>query len=563
MDVKVALFVLCAYCACAMCNTGPNEELIIDRYSLPTRCGREVQVGDYVRYHYTGSFPDGRIIESSEQKGMPFVGLVGVDSKVIPGLDRGVMGMCVNERRKITIPPHLGYGISGAGTVIPSDAILVFDVVLLDVWNKDDGVDTRLLFKPMSCRRSVQHGDFVRYLYNGSLINGTNFESSYGQYVTYDTYVDEDHLISGMVQGLMGMCVGEKRSIIIPPFLAYGEKGYGVKVPAHATVVFDVLLIDVFNVKDDVQVEVLNAPQPCRRKSKKGDFIRYHYNGTFQDGTLFDSSYQRKSTYNTFVGLGHVIAGVDKALQGVCVGEKRHIIVPPHLAYGENGTGDLIPGSAVLIFDLHIIDFHNPEDSVEIQITHKPLQCNSTSTNDDLVIYHYNCSLLDGTRLYSSNDLGRPAQAMLGQAEVIEGLDQGLKGMCVGEKREVIVPPHFGHGQNEGSVVPADAVLIFELELLDLRKGVPQGFLFVWLEEIPDPLFSFMDLNQDGEVPLDEFTAFIWLQVSMSKGRLHPAMDADVIIREMFTSQDQNADGRITEDELRLQTDKTTGHDEL
>ncbi|MCJ8745937.1 hypothetical protein PDJAM_G00136070 [Pangasius djambal] len=337
----------------------------------------------------------------------------------------------------------------------------------------------------------------------------------------------------------------------------------GVKVPAHATVVFDVLLIDVFNVKDDVQVEVLHVPQPCRRKSKKGDFIRYHYNGTFQDGTLFDSSYRRKSTYNTFVGLGHVIAGVDKALLGVCVGEKRHIIVPPHLAYGENGTSDLIPGSAVLIFDIHIIDFHNPKDSVDIHITHKPLQCNNTSTANDLVIYHYNCSLLDGTLLYSSIDLGRPAQATLGQAEVIEGLDQGLKDMCVGEKREVIVPPHFGHGQNEGSVVPADAVLIFELELLDLRKGVPQGFLFVWLEEIPDPLFSSMDLNQDGEVPLEEFTAFIRLQVSMSKGRLHPAMEVDVIIREMFTSQDQNADGRITEDELRLQTDKTIGHDEL
>lgn len=63
-----------------------------------------------------------------------------------------------------------------------------------------------------------------------------------------------------------------------------------------------------------------------------------------------------------------------------------------------------------------------------------------------------------------------------------------------------------------GSVVPADAVLIFELELLDLRKGVPQGFLFVWLEEIPDPLFSFMDLNQDGEVPLEEvFHIFVLL----------------------------------------------------
>lgn len=60
-----------------------------------------------------------------------------------------------------------------------------------------------------------------------------------------------------------------------------------------------------------------------------------------------------------------------------------------------------------------------------------------------------------------------------------------------------------------GSVVPANAVLIFELELLDLRKGVPQGFLFIWLEDIPEPLFSFMDLNQDGEVPLEEVFHFI------------------------------------------------------
>lgn len=103
-------------------------------------------------------------------------------------------------------------------------------------------------------------------------------------------------------------------------------------------------------------------PQPCRRKAVLGDFIRYHYNATFQDGTIFDSSYARNSTYNTFIGMGHVIAGIDKALQGVCVGEWRRVTVPPHLAYGETGSGELIPGSAVLIFDMHIIDFHNPKD---------------------------------------------------------------------------------------------------------------------------------------------------------------------------------------------------------
>ncbi|XP_062845005.1 peptidyl-prolyl cis-trans isomerase FKBP10 [Trichomycterus rosablanca] len=563
MELRGLVWVLRVLSALSVCTSSPVQELIIDRYSLPTHCGREVQTGDYVRYHYTGAFPDGTIFDSSVKKGVAFVGLVGVESKVIPGLDRGVLGMCVNERRKITIPPHLGYGISGAGTVIPPDATLVFDLVLLDVWNKDDEVDVRSLFKPAVCRRSVQRADFVRYLYNGSLINGTQFEFRYGRNVTYDTYVNEDHLISGMVKGLMGMCVKERRSIIIPPFLAYGEKGHGVKVPPFATVLFDVLLVDVFNVKDDVEVEVLHVPQPCRRRSQRGDFIRYHYNGTFQDGTQFDSSYQRNSTYNTYIGVGHVISGVDKALQGVCIGEKRRVIVPPHLAYGETGSGDLIPGSAVLIFYLHIIDFHNPTDEVQIQVTHKPLHCNHTSSTDDLVIYHYNCSLLDGTRLYSSSDQGHAARAMLGQSEVIVGLDEGLKGMCVGEKREVIVPPHFGHGHSGGSLVPADAVLLFQLELVELHEGVPPGFLFVWLDEIPNPVFSYMDLNHDEEVPVDEFNEFIRLQVSEGRGRLHPNMDADAIIRQMFTNQDQNRDGKITADELSLQSDETPEHDEL
>ncbi len=54
----------------------------------------------------------------SLDKGFPFVGQVGVESKVIPGLDKGVQGMCVNERRKITIPPHLAYGVLGAGNTV-------------------------------------------------------------------------------------------------------------------------------------------------------------------------------------------------------------------------------------------------------------------------------------------------------------------------------------------------------------------------------------------------------------------------------------------------------------
>lgn len=59
-----------------------------------------------------------------------------------------------------------------------------------------------------------------------------------------------------------------------------------------------------------------------------------------ESSCLFPScSYSRNHTYDTYVGLGYVIAGMDQGLIGVCVGEKRTITIPPHLAYGEEGTG--------------------------------------------------------------------------------------------------------------------------------------------------------------------------------------------------------------------------------
>lgn len=57
----------------------------------------------------------------------------------------------------------------------------------------------------------------------------------------------------------------------------------------------------------------------------------------------FYCSYSRNHTYNTYIGQGYIIPGMDQGLQGVCIGERRRITVPPHLAYGENGTGKVVP----------------------------------------------------------------------------------------------------------------------------------------------------------------------------------------------------------------------------
>ncbi|KAJ8364551.1 hypothetical protein SKAU_G00133820 [Synaphobranchus kaupii] len=565
MEARFVFSFLCITVVCVHSSPSPLEDIVVDKYYVPKICSRTVASGDYVRYHYNGTFMDEKKFDSSHDRGTPFSGQVGL-GKLITGVDRGIQGMCVNERRKLTVPPHLAYGSVGAGDVVPPDTTLVFDVLLLDIWNMADKVQTSTISKSQDCKRTVQNSDFIRYHYNGTLMDGTPFDSSYDRKQTYNTYIGEGWLIKGMEGGLLGMCVGEKRNIIIPPFLAYGEKGYGTEIPPHASLTFDVLLVDLHNPKDDIVVDNEVVPESCSRKSVVGDFIRYHYNGTFLDGTPFDSSYQRNNTYNTYIGMGYVIAGMDKALQGVCMGEKRRITMPPHMAYGENGAGEDIPGSAVLVFNIHVIDFHNPKDLVDIQIIHKPEDCNLTTDGDDLIHYQYNCSLMDGTLLFSSNDYENAQETTLGADKVIDGLDEGLRGMCVGEKRVLIIPPHLGHGVNGASGVPASAVLHFDLELLGVQKGVPEGYLFVWLKDTPPELFTVLDINKDKEVPLEEFTEFIKLQVAEGKGRLRPGQDPEAIIKDMFKNQDRNKDGKITAEELKLKVEEDAEkaqHEEL
>jgi hypothetical protein len=93
--------------------------------------GAEAQAGKAVSVHYTGYLTDGTQFDSSIG-GEPITFLLGV-GQVIEGWDEGISGMRVGEKRRLIIPPQLGYGARGAGGVIPPNATLVFDVELTDV----------------------------------------------------------------------------------------------------------------------------------------------------------------------------------------------------------------------------------------------------------------------------------------------------------------------------------------------------------------------------------------------------------------------------------------------
>ena len=117
------------------CNEGNTEEmengLIIE--DLVVGEGAEAQDYNKVVVNYTGSLEDGSVFDSSLNPGRePFTFTLGVGS-VIKGWDLGVKGMKVGGKRKLTIPPELGYGDQGAGDVIPPGATLIFEVDLLEV----------------------------------------------------------------------------------------------------------------------------------------------------------------------------------------------------------------------------------------------------------------------------------------------------------------------------------------------------------------------------------------------------------------------------------------------
>ena len=87
-----------------------------------------------------------------------------------------------------------------------------------------------------------------------------------------------------------------------------------------------------------------------------GQTVSVHYSGYLLDGTLFDSSQTSGQPIEFMLGFGQVIDGWDEGLEGMTVGEKRKLVVPPALAYGESGFPPVIPANSILVFDVELME---------------------------------------------------------------------------------------------------------------------------------------------------------------------------------------------------------------
>ncbi|CAI9556822.1 unnamed protein product [Staurois parvus] len=121
--------------------------------------------------------------------------------------------------------------------------------------------------------------------------------------------------------------------------------------------------------EEKIKIEVVHVPSVCTQKSKRGDLVNAHYDGFLATdlSKFYCSRSERDGHPKWFVlGVGQVIKGLDIALMDMCPGEKRKVVIPPSLAYGEQGyVLDKIPPNATLIFEIELYGISKGPRSVE------------------------------------------------------------------------------------------------------------------------------------------------------------------------------------------------------
>jgi len=219
-------------------------------------------------------------------------------------------------------------------------------------------------------------------------------------------------------------------------------------------------------------------------KPNIGDKVVAHYTGKFTDGKVFDSSVERGTPFTFPLGKGRVIKGWDEGFALLRVGDKATFIIPYQLAYGEGGRPPSIPAKSTLIFDVELLDIKVPPKPVAFETKGVAIQKTASGLKyqvvqegtgpnpqpGEIVIVHYTGYLENGDIFDSSIPRKQPLQFPLGQKRVIAGWDEGIALMKIGGKTRLTIPASLAYGdQGFGNVIPANATLTFDIELLGVR----------------------------------------------------------------------------------------------
>merc|ERR1712037_424131 len=224
---------------------------------------------------------------------------------------------------------------------------------------------------------------------------------------------------------------------------------------------------------------------------------------------------------------------------------------------GQTEVANMKAGLAVLVLVGAVLSEPEVKDSgLMVEHVSKPDSCDKVARNGDMLSMYYTGTLEDGKKFDSSYDRSEPFKFQIGVGQVIKGWEEGVLGMCVGEKRKLIVPPALGYGdQGAGDIIPGGATLFFEVELIDTEEG-----------PTPVNVFKQIDTDADNALSRDEISSYLKQQVETmqnaggEQGEEARKMmeDQDKLVEEIFAHEDKDKDGLISHEEF-----SGPKHDEL
>lgn len=347
---------------------------------------------------------------------------------------------------------------------------------------------------------AAEEGKVVSVHYTGMLADGTVFDSSLNRNEPFTFPLGQGRVIPGWEEGIAMLNEGGTANLIIPPELGYGEQGSGGAIPPNATLYFQVELVDVAEggpsepqaidesdyEETDSGLQYYEIESGDGETPEEGQPVRMHYTAWLEDGTRIDSSLDAGEPLTFNLGSEQVFAGWEEAVSMMQVGDLWQVIIPSDLALGAEGAGQVIPPDSNLVMQLELLEVlppapQEPEevDESDYTTTDSGLQYVDLEEGEgeevsagDQVTVHYTGWLEDGTRVDSSYDRGEPLPLVVGTGQVIPGWEEGLIGMKAGGKRQLRIPPDLGYGeQGAGGVIPPDATLIFEVEVLSVDSA--------------------------------------------------------------------------------------------